>query len=188
VEARRFAYSDAGLPPTAAGGAIVEQCRLGFVLGRAVEMRLAGGTPPDDWTKQAREWDIPTWFWERFTAQDSSRQDWVTGIFSGIGRAPSGYGSITLQGVHFLRSSLDVLKPTPPPADAELESQEAKKPPLPEATLSRWWEKLAAAREALSQHELWVLAKAAHPDHSVSRDRIRLLSEGRTPGPKVIRR
>jgi hypothetical protein len=184
VEARRFVHSDAGLPPTSAGSAIIQQCRLGFILGRAVEMRLAGGTRPDDWTREAREWDIPTWFWERFTAQESSRQDWVTGVFSGQGRAPTGHGSMTLTGVHFLRSSLDVLKLTPASAEPDLEPQDAKKPPLPEAALGRWWEKLAAAREALSQDELWMLAKAAHPEHSVSRHRIRALAEGRTPGPK----
>jgi hypothetical protein len=184
VEARRFAYSDAGLPPTSASRAIVEQCRFGFILGRAVEMRFAGGRRPDAWTNEAREWDIPTWFWERFTAHDSSRQDWVTGIFSGSGRAPKGYGSMTLTGVHFLRSSLEVLKPSPASTDLEFGPREAKKPPLSEAALDRWWEKLTAAREALSQDQLWLLAKAAHPEHSVSRDRIRTLTEGRSPGPK----
>jgi hypothetical protein len=184
VDARRFAYNDAGIPPTSAGTAIIEQCRLGFIIGRAVEMRLAGGTQPDDWMKEAREWDIPTWFWEKFTAAGSSRQDWVSGVFSGIGRAPTGYGSITLNGVHFLRSSLDVLKPTLPSADKDLEPQQAKKPALPDAALGRWWQKLATVREALSQNQLWALAKADHPEHSVSRDRIRELAEGRTPGPR----
>jgi hypothetical protein len=146
--------------------------------------RAAGGTRPDDWTKEAREWDIPIWFWEKFTAHGSSRQDWVSGAFSGNGRTPKGYGSITLNGVHFLRSSLDVLKPTPASADKDLEPQRAKKPALPDATLGRWWEKLAAVREALSQNQLWALAKADHPEHSVSRESIRELAEGRTPGPR----
>lgn len=59
-EARRFAYNTAGLQPATAGTTVMEQCRLGFISARAVEMRSALGRKPDDWTAEAREWDIPT--------------------------------------------------------------------------------------------------------------------------------
>lgn len=183
-EARRFAYETAGLNPAKAGKAVIEQCRLGFVSGRAIEMRFALGRQPQDWTTEAREWDIPTWFWEEFTTQDASSQDWEQGLFAGSGRAPEGYGSMTLNGVHFLRSSLDVLLPTDAlPAD-EQEQVDLRRPPLPEADLRRWWDKLAPVREALSQERLWAVAKSDHPGHTISRERIRALAEGRAPGPK----
>jgi hypothetical protein len=184
-EARRFAYEKARLNPMAAGAAIVEQCRLGFIIGRAVEMRWARGSKPDDWTTEAREWDIPVWFWERFTTQDASSQNWEQGLFAGRGRGPQGYGWLTLNGVHFLRSSLDALLPaTASPADGQ-EVLDLRRSALPEAELRRWWNKLAGAREFLTQEQLRALAASDHPQHTVSRDRIRALADGRKPGPRT---
>jgi len=147
-------------------------------------MRYARGSDADDWTTEAREWDIPLWFWEHFTVQGASSQNWEKGVFSGNGAAPQGYGSITLNAVHFLRSSLDVLLPLS--AESSSESQyDPPKPPLPEAELQRWWEKRSPVRDALAQEDLWALAKTDFPTHTVSRDRIRTLTEGRRPGPKT---
>jgi hypothetical protein len=185
-EARRFAYDNAGLNPMTAGKAVVEQCRLGFVTARAVEMRWGSGHKPDDWTEEAREWDVPTWFWERFTTEDASAQDWEQGRFAGRGRGPRGYGWLTLNGVHFLRSSLDVLLPSAPLAPGADDQPDPRKPALSEAELQRWWNKLASARDGLTQEQLRVLAANDHPHHTVSRDRIRALAEGRKPGPKTI--
>jgi hypothetical protein len=182
-ETRRFAYDVASLPPLTAGRAVMEQCRLGFVSARAVEARWARGTDPDDWTIERREWDIPTWFWDNFTTEGASSQDWERGTFAGQGSRPQGFGWMTLNGVHFLRSSLDVLLPNVP-VEASANEEGAPKPNLPEAELQRWWAKLAAARDSLTQTQLHVLAKADHPDHSVSRERIRALAEGRRPGPR----
>ena len=147
-------------------------------------MRFALGRKPDNWTVEVREWDVPAWFWEEFTGRDTSSQDWEQGLFAGSGRAPEGCGSITLNGVHFLRSSLDVLLPVDARPKDEQEQVDPSKPNLPEADLRRWWEKLGTVREALSQERLWAVAKSDHPDHTVSRERIRGLAEGRTPGPK----
>lgn len=183
-EARRFAYGKAGHNPATAGNIIVEQCRLGFVIARAVEMRFALGGSPSDWTRVEREWDVPLWFWQNFTTQGASSQTWEQGLFAGRGRAPQGYGWITLNGVHFLRSSLDVLLPAAPVLDDDREPGEIRKPPLPEAELRRWWDKLAGARDALTQEQLRALAASDHPQHAVSRDRIRALADGRKPGPK----
>lgn len=183
-EARRFAYNDASLSPTAAGNAILEQCRLGFITGRAVEMRFATHKSAADWKIENREWDIPLWFWSGFTSQERSKQDWENGQFSGEGHGHGHSGWITLNGVYFLRSSLAVLLPAGSATGEGGQPEDERKPALPDASLRRWWEKLEPVRERLSQTQLWVLAKAEHPDHSVARDRVRMLSEGRTPGPK----
>jgi hypothetical protein len=185
LAARRFAYEMARLNPMKAGEAVVEQCRLGFVIARAVEMRWALGRSPDDgWTEEGREWDVPIWFWQHFTTQDASSHNWEQGLFAGRGRGPQGYGWLTLNGVYFLRSSLDVLLPTAAAiADGEA-SADPRKPALPEAELRRWWERLAGARDALTQEQLRALATNDHPQHTVSRERIRALTDGRKPGPK----
>jgi hypothetical protein len=162
----------------------MEQCRLGFIIGRAVEMRWAEGAKPDDWTTEAREWDIPIWFWEGFTSKETSTQNWEQGLFAGKGRGPQGRGWMTLNGVHFLRSSLDVLLPATLTIGGGEQSVDPRKPALPESELRRWWEKLAGARDALTQEQLRALAASDHPRNSVSRERIRGLAEGRKPGPK----
>ena len=184
-EARRFAYEKAGLNPMMAGPAIVEQCRLGFVTARAVAMKwLSGGMPDGDWTDEGREWDVPIWFWEDFTTPNASSQQWEHGTFSGRGRAPVGYGWIQLNGVHFLRSSLGALLPNTPSASVADERSGAAKPGLSEATLRQWWDKFGPARESLSLERLWALAKVEHPNHFVSRERVRALSDARKTGPK----
>jgi hypothetical protein len=185
-EARRIAYEQGKLNPMTAGKAVVEQCRLGFITGRAVEMRWARDADSDDWTTEAREWDIPTWFWEMFMTPDASSHDWEQGRFSVRGKGPQGYGSFTLNAVHFLRSSLDVLLPAAPIASGGPESADPKKPALSEGELRRWWDKLSGARDALTQEQLRALAASDHPDHAVSRERIRALADGRKPGPKSI--
>lgn len=184
-DARRFAYETAGLQPRSAGEAVVEHCRLGFIVARAVEMRWARGRHPDDWTVEEREWDIPTWFWENLVAPDGSTQNWERGVFAGQGKGLQGYGWMTLNGVHFLRSSLEVLLPSAPAQTTEKRGDERPKPNLPEAELERWWEKLAPVRDGLTQNQLHAVAKADHPQHAVSRERIRALAEGRRPGPKT---
>jgi hypothetical protein len=183
-EARRFAYDTAGHQPLTAGKAVIEQSRLGFITARAVEMRWASGNNPGRWTTEVREWDVPTWFWEDFTAENSSTQSWEQGLFAGRGRGPQGYGWITLNGVYFLRSSLDVLLPAAHFLDAGQEALDKRKPDLPEAELRRWWDRLSGARDVLTQEQLRALATNDHPQHSISRERIRALADGRKPGPK----
>ena len=184
-EARRFAYEEARLQPARAGNAIVDQCRLGFVAARAVEMCSALGREQTDWTNEAREWDVPLWFWKEFTGEDASSQDWESGTFAGRGQGPNGYSWLTLNGVHFLRTSLDALLPSAPKPEAGLANYESTKPTLPDAELKRWWQKRSNVRDKLSQGDLWALAKANFPDQSVTRDRIRELADGRIPGPKT---
>lgn len=118
-DAQRFIYEKVGLNPVSAGPALLDQCRLGFVTGRAQLMQMAISSA-DNWTSQEREWDVPQWFWQNFTNAGSSSQDWARGVFRGKGKTPQGTRYITLTGVFFGRASVEALadqpesKPTPP--------------------------------------------------------------------------
>jgi hypothetical protein len=108
-----FMYGDAHAQPALAGGLLADECRLGFVAARAVLMRRADdGERPDDWTVEAREWDIPSWFWQDFTSEGSSSQDWDRGVFSGKGSRGGKSAWVTLTGVYFLRDSLACFAPS----------------------------------------------------------------------------
>ena len=112
IEARKFAYNEGGVNPTRAATAVIEQAKLGFLTARAVLAQGSkGGVHKIDWDWEAREWDVPLWFWGGFTDESSSSQSWDTGKFAGRGRAPDGLRWITLTGVHFLRESMNVLLP-----------------------------------------------------------------------------
>ena len=110
--ARQFAYNEGKANPMKADTAVIDQAKLGFLSARAV---LAQGSKSasdeSDWTWEAREWDIPLWFWNDFADVGSSSQDWGAGRFSGHGTGPDGLRHITLQGVHFFKESLSALLP-----------------------------------------------------------------------------
>ena len=111
-EARKFAYAQCGVNPNRADSAIIEQAKLGFLTARAVLAQGPKGGRIDakaGW--EAREWDIPPWFWTGFTDAGSSSQDWATGKFAGRGKGPDGLQYLTLHGVHFLKESLGALAP-----------------------------------------------------------------------------
>ncbi|WP_394999192.1 hypothetical protein [Sphingomonas sp.] len=117
--ARRFMYNELSLQPVIAGAALLDQCRLGFATARAVLMQQTDRAQPfNAWTDEAREWEIPGWFWEGFTKQGSSSQDWERGVFAGKGLGPSGVCYMTLTGVHFARTPLEAMRPTPNGGDA----------------------------------------------------------------------
>ncbi|MEO6152986.1 MAG: hypothetical protein ABIT09_06945 [Croceibacterium sp.] len=118
LEARRFAYEKAGRNPMNAGTAIIDGGKLGFIAARAVMMRRATRSDPDEWTEEVREWDIPEWFWENFTTKPGSTQDWERGVFAGDGLAPDKRCWITLTGVYFLADSLNVMLPLSVSGDA----------------------------------------------------------------------
>ena len=111
-EARKFAYERLGLPPISAGSYVVNQCRLGFLTARAQLMQRRT-YKNSEWSGQEREWDIPAWFWENFTAAGSSMQDWNQGTFKGSGRAPFGGCNIELIGVYFSKEGLAALLGAP---------------------------------------------------------------------------
>lgn len=88
--ARRFMYEVAGSAPTSAGAELIEKCRLGFVPARAQLMSSSYDGRSQKREYEEREWDIPAWFWQNFTTDGSSAQNWASGIFSGNGSTPSG--------------------------------------------------------------------------------------------------
>lgn len=141
-EARRFTYERGGANPIRAADVLMDQCRLGFVQARAVLSQQAEGGRPNNWSAEEREWDIPPWFWENFTAKDSSSQDWERGLFAGKGRAPNGRCWITLTGVYFLAESLNVLLP----ANADTLQTEPSAIPNPGGRPRKeWWDDLWCA-------------------------------------------
>lgn len=185
-EARRFAYEHGNINPAAAGGFVINKAKLGFLTARAVLAQGSSGKrDEDDWTWQFREWNIPGWFWEDFTSEGSSSQDWETGTFAGRGIGPDGTRWVTLHGVHFLRSSLPALAPAlVQPKIGSGDDCGSTKLPLSQSNLDLWWNKKAAVRESLSEAELLALVRGAHPNNFISRDRIRELMGPRKRGPK----
>lgn len=107
--ARQFAYSRAEVNPMKSAGAVLDLARLGFITGRAVR---AEGVSASEWTLAEREWDIPPWFWERLVSAGGT-QDWDRGKFGAGFKGRDGERHYTLDGVHFLRESLDALLPAP---------------------------------------------------------------------------
>lgn len=130
-EARRAAYDAGGVNPTRAAPAVIEQARLGFLTARAVLAQGSKGDPDEtDWSWEAREWDIPPWFWESFTDEGSSSQNWDSGLFAGKGSGPNGLRFFTLQGVHFLRESLVAFLPrTSAPSTSSVPKSKGGRPP-----------------------------------------------------------
>lgn len=63
-------------------------------------------------------------------------------------------------------------------------SMTADKPKLSPAALQQWWQSLSPQESAQSQVKLMDLCKKAHPDHSITRQRIRALTGPRKTGPK----
>lgn len=111
-DARKFAYNEGGVNPAHAGLAVIDQAKLGFLTARAVLAQGSrGGSNETGWIWEAREWDIPPWFWNGFTDAGSSSQDWALGKFAGRGKGPNNLRYLTLHGVHFLRESLGALTP-----------------------------------------------------------------------------
>ena len=60
-------------------------------------------------------------------------------------------------------------------------------PRLSEAALQKWWKRLSAEKKALPKQEHYKMCRASHPQHSITRQRVRDLTPNRQPGPKPIR-
>jgi hypothetical protein len=138
-DARAFVYNKVGAPAAQSGAILLAQCKMGFIAARAVLRQQGNGASPNEWSIEEREWDIPDWFWENFTAAESSNQDWERGIFSGRGPSPSGRSWITLTGVHFSRASLNAMLPPSKPERAESPVTTANLGRLPAAFWDELW-------------------------------------------------
>ncbi len=125
----------------AAAVGIVMHARLGFVRACAVEARGSKSGQPKAWDWEEREWEVPSWFWRDFTDPDASVRDWEWGKFSGRCHQGSEFRSMELDGVHFLRESLDCLKPASQGEDqASPERGRKRKYNWEEATNHVWGE------------------------------------------------
>jgi len=133
--ARQFAWEHLGANPVAAGDAVLQNARLGFVPARAVLMQSTT-KQSSVWDLEEREWPIPDWFWDDFTRKDSSTQDWAQGRFSGTGIAARHRLYITLTGVHFLLSALRDLASMPSPCAPQASQNKGGRPP------KEWWDDL----------------------------------------------
>lgn len=141
------------------------------------------------WHWQEREWDVPAWFWEQYTASESSTRSFEQNTARGRGRSPIGT-YMQLNGIHFWRADLvrhfNLAEAggdgheAPDSGDDET----SKLPRLAESKLQEWWAAKSAVSESLKQEELLALIRAAFPDNHIARDRIRALSAGRKRGPK----
>ena len=108
--ARAFAFK-AGISRQHTGSAVLDQARLGFVAGRAVLAQRFDGAREGAPSWEAREWDIPSSFWQQFRQTAVEKHDWELGQFAGIGPGPERVCRMRLSGVHFLAESLEVLLP-----------------------------------------------------------------------------
>jgi hypothetical protein len=106
MKAGRQLYMSDFASPTSADRVLIDHCRLGFVVSRAVLMEQKIHRRQGDIQVEEREWDIPTWFWQEFTTTGSSAVDWNRATFSGQGSTPEGLSAMKLTAVYFLQSSL----------------------------------------------------------------------------------
>lgn len=180
-DARRFAYDKLGANPAAAGSYLIEQCRLGFVAAKAPLMQTSRAGRPENWDTAVREWDVPSWFWQNFTQDGSSSQDWERGVFNGKARFPSGPCWIRLSGVHFSKDTLEALLPH------QQSSPTANLPNKGGRPRKDWWDDLWCAMwgqvhrgELIPKNQADVekamLAWISEQDESVSESTIRPLA------------
>lgn len=67
--------------------------------------------------------------------------------------------------------------------------QATKRQPLPDDDLTAWWGSLSEEQRLLPRPELWTKAKNDHPNHKVTRERIRVLGPQRKAGrPKSAKK
>lgn len=86
---------------------IVEQGRLGFIAGRAVKFEIENPTGGADKRWEAREWDLPEWYWREFI--EHGFDDWDIGRFDGKGRDLYSDSHIIISGLHFHRRSISAI-------------------------------------------------------------------------------
>lgn len=198
------AYRSGLYQPGSAQAAILELCRTGHIVARALRMEKRSRGWDGEPEEVAVEWDVPLWFWRNFTGSESSAQQWDTGVFSGLGKCDECKGYVRLSGVHFLKVSITTLTgaatdsagtgnsppnasdPTRDAVTNTVEAETAKLPPLSDAKLQQWWEAKEAVRDNLSLPELLILIRATFPANHIARDRIRALAGSRKRGPKPI--
>jgi hypothetical protein len=150
-----------------------------------------------EWREAKKDVDLPTTFWlgtpvtEEGAPLDTFRStDWDSDIFStkvnelGATRYLEGQPPYlhTAQFVTF--SAEDLTMCIAKSRNAQSQKSATLKARLPDAAFNAWFDNLGLEAERKSQPELLKLCVEHHPDHSISRQRIRDKTTGRNRGPK----
>lgn len=160
-------------------------------------LRSRAETWTRDWREPKTEADLPTEFWlgtpvsENGTPLDCfSSLAWDSGIFSvlvnetGARRYVEGPPPYQ-HTAHFVKfSAEDLTRCIAKSRNGQSQRLTAEKPRLPDSALNAWFDNLGPDAERKSQPELWELCREHHPDHSITRQRIRDKTTGRKRGPK----
>lgn len=150
-----------------------------------------------DWREAEKDVDLPTMFWRGTpvtadgTPLDCFRaNDWDIGTFivmvneTGARRYVEGPPPYQ-HTAHFVKfSAEDLTRCIAKSRNGQSQRLTAEKPRLPDSALKAWFDNLGPEAERKSQPELWELCREHHPDHSITRQRIRDKTTGRKRGPK----
>jgi hypothetical protein len=120
---------------------IVDQARLGFIAGRAIEAQRFEERPHTELVWDEREWDVPSWLWDS-AGWLPGQEDWSTGQFGAREPEAIGAGWMRVSGVHFLTESLEALLPSQAtPVTSEAGHHDAPDRPRPGGRLPQtWWD------------------------------------------------
>lgn len=131
--------------PTFGSEKLLEACRLGQLGARAMRATYEhrqGNNLLSHW--QAREWDVPQWFWRNFAKRgNKTKFEWAIGRVVSQGQIEGRDQRIELQGLHFHRSGLVNmgLGTAPDGGDASADSKRRGRRPLydwPAASAAIW--------------------------------------------------
>jgi len=114
--------------PASAGNAIIAACQTGHLVAKALRVSISDSGRTSSFDGASVEWDIPLWFWRDFTGNDTSSQNWQSGIFKGRGPYAGHRPMFTLQGVYFHRAGLAVLGLANSEQDSPVPSNRGRKP------------------------------------------------------------
>ena len=109
------------------GSYILQQAQLGFVAARAVQMKMIdkpSGSPVP--FKEAREWDLPDWYWLNHAGKAGASLSWDLGRFLTGGAGPV---LIELNGVHFHADSVRAITGKVAEAEAQAKGGEVNGSP-----------------------------------------------------------
>lgn len=160
-------------------------------------LRSRAGTWNRDWREPETDADLPTKFWLGTpvsgdgTPLDCFRScDWDSDFFSVMVNetvamryfeGPPSYQHTA----HFVKFSAEDL--TRCIANLKIKPSQGlqdKKPALAQANLEKWFQDLGSDVDRISQTQLLQLCREAHPNNSITRDRIRAKTPDRNRGPK----
>ncbi|WP_447726635.1 hypothetical protein [Sphingomonas koreensis] len=181
-----------------AANLVLRNCRAGLVPARCKRLWWRDTTRYGDEEQELENVEVPDWVWENCLDGPDAVLNWPANTIAGEGVVEDNQRKVIVSGLVFeIGAIIDVEaleiynRPSLPLPETASEPKEQVTltldlPPLSDAALMKWWKVKANVREMLSVEEITVLIRAAHPEHKISRDRIRNLAGGRKRGPKGI--